>query len=50
LETSQGTDHENSGTQTSPESGHADFAVDGFHVIDEGAFGLHVVQFRNPKS
>jgi len=33
LEAGQGTDHENSGSQTSPKSSHTNFTVDFGHIL-----------------
>jgi len=44
LETSQGTNHDNSGTHTSPESTESDFGVDFLDVVRSGTTSLDTVE------
>jgi len=44
LETSEGTDHDNSGSHTSPETAETDFGVDFLDVVTSGAATLHGVE------
>lgn len=47
LKTSQSTNHDNSGSQSSPKSIKSNVFVNGFHIIHSGSFSFHVVQFRD---
>lgn len=49
LETGQGTNHENSGSETSPQSSHSDFSVNFLYIFTERGFRFNVIQFRHPK-
>jgi hypothetical protein len=48
LETSEGTNHEDSGTESSPESSHSDLSINLFDVLSEGGVRLDIVQFGDP--
>ena len=44
LETGEGTNHEDSGAKTSPETSHTDFGVDLRHIFTQSSFGFDIVQ------